>query len=70
VNHNRVLRLCREEGLTLRIPRQKRKFASSVRVPLAPPAAVNERWTLDFVTDARSDGRRFRVLTVIDVYTR
>lgn len=70
VNHKRVLRLYREERLSLRIPRKKRKFASTIRVPMAPPSGPDERWTLDFVADARSDGRRFRVLTVLDVFTR
>ncbi len=70
VNPKRVLRLYREEGLTLRIPRKKRKYASWVRVPLPRPLGPNEQWTLDFVTDARADGRRFRVLTVLDVFSR
>jgi putative transposase len=70
VNHKRVLRLYRDEGLSLRIPRKKRKFASTIRVPLVPPSGPNEGWTLDFVADARSDERRFRVLTVLDVFTR
>lgn len=70
VNHKRVLRLYRHEGLSLRIPRKKRKFAATIRVPLEPPSAPDERWTLDFVADARSDGRRFRVLTVLDIFTR
>ncbi len=70
VNHKRILRLYRAEGLTLRIPRKKRKFASCIRVPLEPPLAADERWTLDFVADARSDGRGFRVLTVIDIFSR
>ena len=70
VNPKRVLRLYREEGLTLRIPRKKRKYASWVRVPLPRPLGPNEQWALDFVTDARADGRRFRVLTVLDVFSR
>jgi putative transposase len=70
VNPTRVLRLYREEGLTLRIPRKKRKYASWVRVPLPRPLGPNEQWTLDFVTDALADGRRFRVLTVLDVFSR
>jgi putative transposase len=70
VNPKRVLRLYREEGLTLRIPRKKRKYASWVRVPLPRPMAPNEQWSLDFVTDALADGRRFRVLTVLDVFSR
>lgn len=70
VNHKKVLRLYREEGLTLRIPRRRRKLASWVRVPLPAPDKPDERWTLDFVTDALADGRRFRILTVLDIFSR
>jgi len=56
VNHKRVYRLYREEGLTVRIERRK-KLASRLRVK--PPAArgANERWTLDFMSDATTDER-------------
>jgi len=69
VNHKRVYRLYREEGLTVRVKRRK-KLASRPRVK--PPAAevANERWTLDFMSDATTDGRKFRTLTVLDVFTR
>jgi putative transposase len=69
VNHKRVYRLYREEGLQVRIKRRK-KLASASRV--VPPSArrVNERWSMDFVSDALSDGRRIRVLTVLDSFTR
>jgi putative transposase len=70
VNHKKVLRLYREEGLTLRIPRQKRKHASWVRVPLPKPTKPNQQWTADFVSDALADGRRIRILTVLDVCSR
>ncbi len=70
VNHKRVLRLYRAEGLTLRIPRRKRKSASWVRVPLPAPTQPNEQWGLDFMSDALADGRRFRILTVLDLCTR
>jgi putative transposase len=70
VNPKRVLRLYREEGLTLRIPRRKRKYTSWVRVPLPAPTRRNEHWVLDFVTDALVNSRRFRVLTVLDVFAR
>jgi len=69
VNAKRVYRLYREEGLTVRVKR-RRKLASHARV--RPPAArrVNERWSMDFVADSLSDGRRIRVLTIIDSFTR
>jgi len=69
VNSKRVYRIYREEGLKVRVKRRK-KLASHARV--RPPAAarVNERWSMDFVADSLSDGRRIRVLTVIDSFTR
>ena len=42
----------------------------STRSPMALPEATNQRWSLDFVSDALSNGRRFRVLTVVDDLTR
>jgi putative transposase len=69
VNHKRIYRLYREEGLTVRVKRRK-KLASWVR--LKPPAAtkINERWSMDFLSDALMDGRKIRILTVIDSFTR
>jgi len=69
VNHKRVYRIYCEEELGLRM-RKKRKRASYARVPLSGPTTVNERWTMDFVADRLEDGRRFRTLTVLDMYTR
>lgn len=57
------------EKLTLR-KRGARKRALGTRCPLALPALPNERWSLDFVSDAFMDGRRFRVLAVVDDFTR
>ena len=69
VNHKRVYRLYREEGLTVR--RRKRKRVTSIaRVPRPTPARPNQRWSMDFVSDALANGRRIRVLTVIDDFTR
>jgi putative transposase len=64
-NHKRVYRLYRIHGLALR--RKPRKHAAALRVP--PPAVVpvpNRRWSMDFVTDALSSGRQFRLLAVLD----
>ena len=47
-----------------------RKRALGTRRPLALPSRPNERWSLDFVSDAFTDGRRFRVLAVVDDFTR
>lgn len=69
VNHKRVYRLYREEGLTVRKRRRKR-VSRAERMPLAAPAGPNQLWSLDFVQDTLSWGRKFRMLTVVDAYTR
>jgi putative transposase len=69
VNHKKLLRLYREEKLTVR-KRGGRKRAIGTRAPMLVPMASNDRWSLDFVSDQFTDGRRFRVLTVVDDCTR
>jgi putative transposase len=71
VNAKRVYRLYREEGLQVRMRTTKRaKDAARVRVPLAGAMRRNQRWSMDFVSDRLADGRWFRILTVVDQYTR
>jgi putative transposase len=69
MNLKKLRRLYREEKLTVR-KRGGRKRALGTRRPLALPSRPNERWSLDFVSDAFTDGRRFRVLAVVDDFTR
>ena len=69
VNRKRVQRIYREEKLTVR-RRGGRKRAIGTRRPLEIPLVANQRWSLDFVSDQMTDGRRFRILTVIDNCTR
>ena len=69
LNHKRLFRLYREEKLGVR-KRGGRKRALGTRSPMAQPEAANQRWSLDFVSDALSNGRRFRVLAVVDDFTR
>ena len=69
INHKRTERLYREEGLMLRRKR-RRKGAAGARVIVPPPQRVNEKWSMDFVTDSIVTGRRFRALTIIDNYSR
>jgi putative transposase len=69
VNHKRVYRLYREEGLGIRVKRRK-KLASAARVLPSPATQPLERWSLDFLTDSLVDGRRFRVLTIVDNVSR
>jgi putative transposase len=69
VNHKKLFRLYREEKLTVR-RRGGRKRAIGTRAPMLLPLLPNERWSLDFVSDQLTDGRRFRILTVVDDCTR
>jgi putative transposase len=68
VNHKRVYRICREEGLLL--PRRRRKRLKRAAVALEPATRVNQRWAMDFVQDALADGRKLRILTIEDTYSR
>jgi len=70
VNAKRVYRLYREEGLQLRNKWPKRKVAAKLREDRRPPASPNEVWAMDFLSDQLFDGRRIRVLTIIDTFTR
>ncbi len=69
VNHKKLRRLYREERLQVR-RRGGRKRALGTRAPLALPLGPNQRWSLDFVSDTLTDSRRFRMLTVVDDFTR
>jgi putative transposase len=68
VNHKRVYRVYREAGLLIRRKRRKRLLRAGIVRPTVTGA--NQEWALDFVHDAAESGRKFRVLSVIDVYTR
>ena len=69
-NIKRVYRLYREEGLSLRLKRPRRNRAAKLRQPKQLAFAMNEVWSMDFVADALFDGRKLRMLTVVDCYTR
>jgi len=69
LNHKKLFRLYREERLTVR-RRGGRKRALGTRAPMTVPQGPNQRWSLDFASDALSDGRRFRILAVVDDFTR
>ena len=68
-NHKKLFRLYREERLTVRRG-GGRKRALGTRAPMTLPQGPNQRWSLDFVADQLVDGRRFRVLVVVDDFTR
>ncbi len=69
VNWKKLYRLYREERLTVR-KRGGRKRALGTRSPMTIPQQPNQRWSLDFVSDALTDGRKFRVFCVIDDFSR
>ncbi|MBB3965887.1 transposase InsO family protein [Rhizobium metallidurans] len=66
---NRIYRLYREEGFTVR-KRKARRRAVGMRAPILVEAKANARWSLDFVHDQFACGRRFRVLNIVDDVTR
>jgi len=69
VNHKRVYRLYREEGLSLR-RRKRKRLTSEGRGPGEPALGPDQVWSLDFMSDALAPGRRLKLLTVVDTYTR
>lgn len=69
VNHKKVYRLYRDEGLAVR-RRKRKKLAGAERVIPSLPESRNQCWSMDFVQDSLADGRRIRVLTLVDNYSR
>jgi len=69
VNHKAVHRIYREEGLQVR-RRKRKRIASVERQPMTLPERINERWSMDFVSDGLSNGRRFRTLNIVDDFSR
>ena len=69
VNTKRVYRIYREENLGVRTAKRKKR-STHLRVPLPEPTRPNQRWSMDFVSDRLVDGCWFRILTVVDQYTR
>jgi putative transposase len=68
VNRKRVQRVYHDAGLSVR--RRPRKRVAVERVPRSMPITMNIRWSMDFVSDALADGRKFRALSVVDDYSR
>nr|WP_233231572.1 IS3 family transposase [Tichowtungia aerotolerans] len=69
INHKRVYRVYMEENLAVRT-KPRKKLANRPRVPLEQAAGPNEQWSMDFVMDRTEDGRHFRILTVVDNFSR
>jgi hypothetical protein len=70
VNRKRVRRLYRLQGLQVRMRVRRRKHMCLQRGPVPLATRTHERWSMDFVHDALFDGRPFRMLTVVDQYSR
>lgn len=68
-NHKRTWRIYKENGMTLKL-RKRHKRTSGIRMELHGPTRPNERWAMDFMSDGLWNGRRFRVLTVLDIFTK
>jgi len=69
-NHKRIYRLYCEQGLSLRLKRPRRNKSARRRQPQPQGLYPNHVWGMDFVSDALFNGRRLRLLTVLDLYTR
>jgi len=69
INHKRTERLYREEGLSLLLKKRKKRI-SHLRVVMGRPERINQHWSMDFVSDNLFSNRRFRVLTVVDDFSR
>ena len=70
VNHKRVYRLYRNDGLSLRLKRPRRHVSAASRNRQPDATKANELWSMDFVSDALFDGRKLRALAVVDAFTR
>ena len=69
VNPKRIYRLYRQEGLKLR-PKKRKRVSRHPRQKLVEPKQVNDRWSMDFMSDQLAHGRRFRILNVVDDCSR
>jgi len=70
VNPKRVCRLYREMGLQLRNKTPKRRVKAKLRADRSAATKPNEIWAMDFVHDQLFDGRKLRILTIVDTFTR
>jgi putative transposase len=69
-NHKRVYRVYREEGLNLRSKRPRRSRSGAHRLERVDTPAINRVWSMDFLQDALFNGQRFRILAIVDNYSK
>ena len=70
INHKRTYRLYCEEGLQMRNKTPKRRVSAKLRDDRRPATAANECWAMDFMADQLFSGRRIRVLTIVDIFSK
>lgn len=70
VNQKRVYRIYCEEGLNLRKKRPKKRTSDHFRVSRETARDINDCWSMDFASDSLFNGRRFRALTIVDIFSR
>jgi putative transposase len=70
INHKRVYRIYCEEGLHLRVKTKRKRPGSALRISRQDACCLNDTWSMDFAADSLFNGRRFRVLTVVDNFSR
>lgn len=68
INHKKLERIYREERLMVK--RRRRKNAAQARVPAPLPTGLNERWSIDFMSDATASGRKLRLFNAVDDFSR
>ncbi len=70
INHKRVYRIYCEEGLNLRAKKKRKRPGAALRIPRQQAQGINDTWSMDFAADSLFNGKRFRVLTVVDNFSR
>jgi len=70
VGHTLVYRIYKEEGLSIRRRRPRRNRSCQIRVQRVEATCINQCWSMDFMADQLFDGRRFRLLTLVDNFSR